>query len=128
MEDRRGGRWAALGSLGERERRRPGEDGADGRGSDGATAGPPGPWFISGKDPASPTRAGLGQQNTGWMPALSHPLTTSLCAADNLHDLTCQPQKREAQGMVGGGVGGGEGMAVLKLPLRFPTWSSNWVD
>ena len=76
--------------------------GADGRGSDGATAGPPGPWFISGKGPPSPTRAGLGQQNTGWIPALSHPLTTSLCAADNLHDLMCQPQKREAQGMVWG--------------------------
>ena len=29
---------------------------------------------------------------------------------------------------LGEGVGGGEGMAVLKLPPRFPTWSSNSVD
>ena len=29
---------------------------------------------------SSPIRAGLGQQNTGQIPALSHPLTECLCA------------------------------------------------
>ena len=81
-------------------------DTARGRGSDGATAGPPGPWFISGKDP--PSGEIIPNKGRAW-PAEHWPDSSTqpppdcvLVCRDNLHDLMCQPQRRDAQGMVRG--------------------------
>lgn len=94
------------------------------RGRDGATAGPPGPLVHIGKRPSfrwrSPHARGIAWPAEHRLDSSTQPPPWPGACAQWTACTT--PEEGST------GYGGGMGRAILKLPGRFPTWSSNLVD